>query len=211
MPNYGSINEEEVGVLEEGHDESRHHAQRRSSVFASSVGNMLRRSLVLSGRRCSMKDMQGTTSVPNEIFNLIKNIVVSLHTTDPRKVKSPSHWHVCFSTGMRRFGSTQWSVRTLYNPDKRFCVLLRLVLSCFISPRAAFADNPSAMIPATFYVCLFFIELTHGLFLWLENKFPFSHVCVLLWHRLCSWDPFLVTIFYWLWVFRGVSVSDTRW
>ena len=83
MPNYGSINEEKVVLLEEGDYETRQHAQRtqrRSSVVASSVGNMLRSSLMLSGPRCSMRDMQGKSSVPNQIVNLTKNIVVCILT-----------------------------------------------------------------------------------------------------------------------------------
>jgi hypothetical protein len=78
MPNYGSFKKEKDVAIEEGDDENRHHAQTRSSALASSVRDMLRSSLVLSGRRCSLRDIQGTTSIPNQVFNLIKNIVVRI-------------------------------------------------------------------------------------------------------------------------------------
>jgi hypothetical protein len=76
MTNYGSVTKEEVIMLEED-DEGRNHVEKRQSAVAS-FRDVLRKSLTLSGRSCSVRDTQGTTTIPNQIFNLIKNIVVRI-------------------------------------------------------------------------------------------------------------------------------------
>jgi hypothetical protein len=76
MANYGSVKKEEARVLADD-DEGRHLLERRSSAIAS-FRDVLRNSLTLSGRSCSVRDIQGTTTIPNQIFNLIKNIVVRI-------------------------------------------------------------------------------------------------------------------------------------
>jgi hypothetical protein len=76
MTSYGSVNNEEVPVLAED-DKGRNRTERRQSI-AASFQNVLLNSLTLSGRRCSVWDAQGTTPIPNQVFNLIKNIVVRI-------------------------------------------------------------------------------------------------------------------------------------
>lgn len=70
-----SFAEDTQSSIEKESDRSQHsskHSNRSlTNNFLSAVGS----SLSLPGRRCSVRDLGGTASVPNEILNLVKNTV----------------------------------------------------------------------------------------------------------------------------------------
>lgn len=79
--NYGSLHVDDNHDDDDNDDDNHTHASEVSSSLAETLRDVLQDTLGLSvggggGEDCSLVDHQGTTEIPNQVFNLIKNIVV---------------------------------------------------------------------------------------------------------------------------------------
>lgn len=71
---YGAVKQDSQN---DDHDDDNSYASNAS--FAQTIQDMINDTLTLNGENCSLRGFGGTTTVPNQIFNLIKNIVVRIH------------------------------------------------------------------------------------------------------------------------------------
>lgn len=75
VSDYGAVKHDSQNESEDDLGSPR--TQTSNVSLAHTIQDMINDTLTLNGDNCSLRGLGGTTTVPNQIFNLIKNIVVS--------------------------------------------------------------------------------------------------------------------------------------